>query len=61
MGFFHCSKPIPDGIKDLILKMLEKDPDKRIKLPEIKVNGQDLSQVILIVRHDHDDIPLIYN
>ena len=34
---------------------------KRIKLPEIKENGQDLSQVILIVRHDHDDIPLIYN
>ena len=61
MVFFHCSKPIPDGIKDLILKMLEKDPDKRIKLPEIKVNGQDLFQVMLIVRHDHDDIPLISN
>ncbi len=33
---FPENKPIPDGIKDLILKMLEKDPDKRIKLPEIK-------------------------
>ncbi|XP_022103834.1 calcium/calmodulin-dependent protein kinase kinase 1-like isoform X2 [Acanthaster planci] len=35
---FPEDKPIPDNLKDLILKMLEKDPDKRIKIPEIKLH-----------------------
>lgn len=30
--------PIPDDLKDLLMKLLEKDPNKRITLEEVKVN-----------------------
>ncbi|XP_077995359.1 calcium/calmodulin-dependent protein kinase kinase 2-like [Glandiceps talaboti] len=45
---FPPDHPISDELKDLIFRMLEKDPEKRITLPEIKMhpwvtlNGRDL-------------------
>ncbi|XP_038058645.1 calcium/calmodulin-dependent protein kinase kinase 1-like isoform X2 [Patiria miniata] len=47
---FPEDKPIPDDVKDLILKMLEKDPDKRIKIPEIKLHTW-------VTRHGEEPLP----
>ncbi|XP_070572599.1 calcium/calmodulin-dependent protein kinase kinase 1-like isoform X2 [Ptychodera flava] len=35
---FPSDHPISDSLRDLILRMLEKNPDKRISLPEMKVH-----------------------
>ena len=46
---FSKDIPIPDGLKDLLMKLLEKDPNKRITLEEVKV----IIYLLLFVRDKH--------
>lgn len=40
---FDPQTPVEDSFKDLILKLLEKDPSKRIRMKELRVGGDDLA------------------
>ena len=51
--FCHNSADISDDLKDLLLKMLDKNPETRISIPQIKVNTL-LQIVIALAEHQKE-------